>query len=262
MQQQVPAPKGRARLAIMLGIGLKLFKSIKVVKVALIGMALSGWTILLSFEFAATLLAVLMFHEYGHIRAMKHFGIPTKGIYIIPFVGGIAVGEQPKTHWQDLYIAMMGPVFGLVMTLGFFVAYSLTESHFVGLVASISALLNLVNLLPVLPLDGGHVIKALVYSGRSRFIYVGLVVISALLIFYCFTNGFALIGFFGIMGLVDLLSDWRSFDYDPKHKLDTYGIIFSLVWYLLTAAALIGMIVWLAALEIPGSELAMAILGA
>ncbi|HIG36948.1 MAG TPA: site-2 protease family protein, partial [Oceanospirillaceae bacterium] len=131
MQQQMPAPKGRARLAIMMGIGLKLFKSIKVVKVALIGMALSGWTILLSFEFAATLLAVLMFHEYGHIRAMKHFGIATKGIYIIPFVGGIAVGEQPKTHWQDLYIAMMGPVFGLVMTLVFFVAYSLTVSHFV-----------------------------------------------------------------------------------------------------------------------------------
>ena len=252
----------RARLGVMIGIGLKLFKSVKVLKVALVAMALSGWTIMLSFEFAVTLLAILMFHEYGHIRAMKHFGIPTKGIYIIPFVGGIAVGESPKTHWQDLYIAMMGPVFGLIMSVAFFIGFLVTGNHFLGLVASVSALLNLVNLLPIYPLDGGRVVKALVYSGRSRFIYVGLVVISGVLIGYSFTQGFALIGFFGIMGLIDLLGDWNRFDHDPKFKLSPYGIVFSLIWYLLTAGALIGMIVWVAALGLPGSELAMAVLNA
>ena len=64
------------------------------------------------------------------------------------------------------------------------------------------------------------------------------------------------------MGLVDLLADWNSFDQDPKLKLNLYGIVFSLIWYLLTAAALIGMMVWIAALELPGSELAIAILNA
>jgi len=252
----------RARVGVMIGIALKVFKSVKVIKVALVAMALSGWTIMLSFEFAVTLLGILMFHEYGHIRAMKHFGIPTKGIYIIPFVGGIAVGDAPKTHWQDLYISMMGPVFGLVMSVAFFIGFLLTDNHFVGLVASVSALINLVNLLPIYPLDGGRVIKALVYSGRSRFIYVGLVVISGLLIGYSFTAGFALIGFFGIMGLIDLLGDWNRFDQDPKFKLSAYGIVFGLIWYLLTAAALVGMIVWVAALELPGSELALAVLNA
>lgn len=252
----------RARMGVMIGIGLKLFKSAKVLKVALAAMALSGWTIMLSFEFAVTLIAILMFHEYGHIRAMKRFGIPTKGIYIIPFVGGIAVGESPKTYWQELYIAMMGPVFGLAMSVVFFLGFLLTDNHFVGLVASVSALINLVNLLPIYPLDGGRVVKALVYSGRSRFIYVGLVVISGLLIGYCFTHGFALIGFFGIMGLIELLADWKSFGQDSKLKLSRYGIVFSLIWYLLTAAALIGMMVWIAALKLPGSELAMVILNA
>jgi len=259
---QVNKSNNRARMGVMIGIALKLFKSVKVFKVALVAMALSGWTIMLSFEFAVTLLAILMFHEYGHIRAMKRFGIPTKGIYIIPFVGGVAVGDSPKTHWQELYIAMMGPVFGLAMSVAFFIAFLITDNHFVGLVASVSALVNLVNLLPIYPLDGGRVVKALVYSGRSRFIYVGLVVISGLLIGYSFTQGFALIGFFGIMGLVDLLADWNSFDQDPKHKLNTYGIVFSLIWYLLTGAALIGMMLWIAALELPGSELAIAILNA
>jgi hypothetical protein len=64
------------------------------------------------------------------------------------------------------------------------------------------------------------------------------------------------------MGLVDLLADWNSFDHDPKFKLNAYGIVFSLIWYLLTAAALVGMMVWIAALELPGSELAIAILNA
>ena len=86
--------------------------------------------------------------------------------------------------------------------------------------------------------------------------------ISGVLIGYSFTQGFALIGFFGIMGLVDLLADWNNFDQDPKPKLNTYGIVFSLIWYLLTAASLIGMMVWIAALELPGSELAIAILNA
>ena len=139
----------RARLGVMIGIAFKLFKSVKVLKVALVAMALSGWTIMLSFEFAVTLLAILMFHEYGHMWAMKRFGIPTKGIYIIPFVGGIAVGDRPKTHWQELYIAMMGPVFGLGMSVAFFIGFVLTGNHFVGLVASVSALINLVNLLPI-----------------------------------------------------------------------------------------------------------------
>ena len=172
------------------------------------------------------------------------------------------MGDAPKTHWQDLYISMMGPVFGLAMSVAFFIGFLLTDNHFVGLVASVSALINLVNLLPIYPLDGGRVIKALVYSGRSRFIYVGLVVISGLLIGYSFTAGFALIGFFGIMGLIDLLGDWNRFDQDPKFKLSAYGIVFGLIWYLLTAAALVGMIVWVAALELPGSELALAVLNA
>ena len=42
----------RARVGVMIGIALKLFKSVKVIKVALVAMALSGWTIMLSFEFA------------------------------------------------------------------------------------------------------------------------------------------------------------------------------------------------------------------
>jgi hypothetical protein len=61
----------RARLGVMIGIAFKLFKSVKVLKVALVAMALSGWTIMLSFEFAVTLLAILMLEFTRHCEVLR-----------------------------------------------------------------------------------------------------------------------------------------------------------------------------------------------
>jgi len=69
---------------------------------------------------------------------MKKFGIPTKGFYLILFLAELLLVTR-RIEWQELYISMMGPVYGLVMTLSFYVAYLVSGNHFVGLVASISA---------------------------------------------------------------------------------------------------------------------------
>ena len=112
-----PARQKGQHLVVWLGLATKIFQSGKALKVVLAGVAVSGWTVLYSLPFALALTATLVFHEWGHLRAMRRFGIPTKGMYLIPFVGGIAVGEQAKTHWQDVYISMMGPVYVLGMTV-------------------------------------------------------------------------------------------------------------------------------------------------
>jgi Zn-dependent protease len=70
------------------GLGLKLFKSAKVIKVLFAAGSLAAYSWLFSIEFAIALICCLVFHEYGHIKAMKYFGLKTKGIYLIPFVGG------------------------------------------------------------------------------------------------------------------------------------------------------------------------------
>ncbi|MEC8225811.1 MAG: site-2 protease family protein, partial [Pseudomonadota bacterium] len=81
----------------LLALGFKLFKSAKVVKAALAGASVAGYAWLFSIEFALMLIACLVVHEYGHVRAMKYFGIKTKGIYLIPFVGGLAVSDDKIT---------------------------------------------------------------------------------------------------------------------------------------------------------------------
>ncbi len=257
----VPLPAKRTGHGVVwFGLAMKIFQSGKALKVVLAGVAVSGWTVLYSLPFALALTATLVFHEWGHLRAMRRFGIPTKGMYLIPFVGGIAVGEQARTHWEDVYISMMGPVFGLVMTVACYLLYLATSNHLVGLVASVSALVNVFNLLPIHPLDGGRVVKALVFSGRRRWAILALIAASAAFFAVSMMLGLALLTFFIVIGAIDLLASWRQIATDQKTPLNRYGILFSAAWYLLTIAFFIGIIVLIAKSRLPGSEIAVHIL--
>ena len=245
---------------MLLALVFKLLKSVQVIKVALIATSVGAYSILFSFEFALALIGVLIFHEYGHLRAMKKFGIPTKGMYLIPFVGGLAVGDSPKTRWQDVYISMMGPVYGLIMTIIFYLVYLITDSHFAGLVASVSALVNLFNLIPVHPLDGGRVVKSLVFSGRSRYALIALLFISSSCLVMAWQLGLMFLIFFIVLGVIDILANWQVSLAEDITPLKPYGIIYSLVWYLLTAIAFIALIFLIASDNLPGSEIARKVL--
>jgi len=252
------APK--ANWLILGSIAIKLFKTVKVLKVALVAASVAVYSVIFTVEFALALVAVLMFHEYGHVRAMKKFGIPTKGFYLIPFLGGIAIGDKAKTQWESLYISMMGPVYGLIMTALFYAIYLVTDSHFCGLVAATSALLNLFNLLPIHPLDGGQVVKALVFSRRNQLALILFLGVSAICLYAAWAFGFYFLCFFIVIGVVDIITNWSmpiSVDMTP---LKTYGIWFSLVWYLAVTLAFIAMIVLLVAAQVPGAEIVTKIL--
>lgn len=261
-QAAIPAthpPKTNSWLSLGL-IGFKLLKAAQVVKAALLAASVAVYSVMFTLEFALALVGVLVFHEYGHLRAMKKFGLPTKGMYLIPFVGGLAVGDMPKTRWQDVYISMMGPVYGLLMTVAFYIVYLITESHFAGLVASTSALLNLFNLIPVYPLDGGRVVKSLVFSGRNYLALVALLAISALCFVGAWKLGFYFITFFIVLGVIDIVAGWRVGLAEDITPLKTYGIWFSVLWYLAVVAMFLGMILLIAQDALPGSEIALKVL--
>ncbi len=258
---QVKNTSGPRRSGIvLLGVGLKLLQSAKVIKVALATASVAVYSVMFTFEFAIALIGVLVFHEYGHLRAMKKFGIPTKGMYLIPFVGGIALGDKPRTQWEDVYISMMGPVYGLFLTAVFYVIYLVTDSHFCGLVASTSALLNLVNLFPVYPLDGGRVVKALVFSRRNNLSLMLLLAISAFCLVLSWQLGLVFLGFFIVIGVVDLIAGWRVPLAKDITPLKSNGILYCLAWYLIVALTFITLILLIADAKVPGSEIAIKIL--
>ena len=179
IEQQTPvvAPKPEKRFSLigLVSLGMKALKSAKLIKVVLASASLAAYSWLFSIQFALALIACLMFHEYGHIRAMKYFGMKTKGIYLIPFLGGLALSDEKiNTRWQDVVISIMGPLFGLILSLIFMVLYWATGEMFFAGLAVFNALLNLFNLLPILPLDGGHVLKSISFSMNSVSWYCAL----------------------------------------------------------------------------------------
>lgn len=111
---------------------------------------------------AAMLLAVVFLHELGHVIAMRWAGIPVRGIYFIPFFGGVAVGDGfGKSEAARGFIALMGPAASM-LTTGLFMWLSFQNSEpFLSDLAIMSAAVNGFNLLPIVPLDGGRVLQAL-----------------------------------------------------------------------------------------------------
>jgi len=234
----------------LIGLGslaLKLFKSVKLIKVVLAGASVAAYSWFFSFQFAAALIACLVFHEYGHIRAMKYFGMKTKGIYLIPFVGGLAVSDEKiNTRWQDVVISIMGPTFGLFMSVVCLLVYWLTGSEFFAGLAAFNALLNLFNLLPILPLDGGHILKSISFSMNSKIGLLACVLGAAAGVFISYALGLALLGFMLLIGSVEIVFEWKARFNSHLLPLDRYGQVFSAAWYLLTVAALIGIIFYFA----------------
>ena len=247
IEQQVPevAPKPEKRFSLigLVSLGLKALKSAKLIKVVLASASLAAYSWLFSVQFALALIACLMFHEYGHIRAMKYFGMKTKGIYLIPFLGGLALSDEKiNTRWQDVVISIMGPFFGLILSLIFTVLYWVTGEMFFAGLAVFNALLNLFNLLPILPLDGGHVLKSISFSMNSL---LGIALCAAAAvggIILSYQLNLTLFGFLLIMGSVEILIEWRGRHHSHLLPLDRYGQIISAVWYVGLVSGLIGVI--------------------
>ncbi|MDO6526423.1 site-2 protease family protein [Motilimonas sp. 1_MG-2023] len=228
----------------LMSLGFKLFKSAKLIKVALAGASLAAYSWLFSLQFALALLACLVFHEYGHIRAMKYFGMKTKGIYLIPFLGGLALSDEKiNTRWQDVVISIMGPFFGLIMSIACLVAYWVTGNIFFAGLAAFNSLLNLFNLLPVLPLDGGHILKSISFSMNTKVGLIACLAGAGLGVWVSYSFGLALLGFLLLIGSIEILLEWRMRHQSHLLPLNRYAQTVSLVWYVATVAAFVS-IIW------------------
>jgi len=152
-----------------------------------------GW------PFAAGFVALLFIHEMGHVAALRMMGIKATAPMFIPFMGAvIGMKQMPKNAFAEAVMAFGGPFLG---TLGAIVCAGiglLSGNPFWYALAMSGFLLNLFNLLPISPLDGGRIIGVI----SPKLWIVGL--IGAIVLFYYTWS--PIIGLIIIMGSFQIYS--------------------------------------------------------
>jgi Zn-dependent protease len=120
-------------------------------------LSLGVYALIWGWRYAAGFIVLLFCHEMGHYIAARQRGLNVGAPTFIPFVGAwINLKEQPMNAETEAYVAMAGPLAGTVAALA---CYFLARSEDSTLLLAISYsgfFLNLFNLIPVPPLDGGR----------------------------------------------------------------------------------------------------------
>ncbi len=132
-----------------------------------------GWT------FAFGFVLLLLVHELGHVIQLRREGIPASAPMFIPFLGAVvAMKELPEDAAAEARVGLAGPVLGSLGALATLGLYWLTGDDFFKALAFTGFFLNLFNLLPVLPLDGGRAMAAL--SPRVWFVGYALLIAATI----------------------------------------------------------------------------------
>jgi len=121
----------------------------------------------------------ILAHEFGHALTARRFGIGTESIALHLFGGVAKITSEPRTPRQELLVAVAGPavslglasLFGLLTltipnTVGTPLSLLAMESVFYSLGLS-NLILGLFNLIPGFPLDGGRILRALVWQRKQ-----------------------------------------------------------------------------------------------
>ena len=117
--------------------------------------AIWGW------QFGLGFVLLLFVHELGHVAVAKKQGLPVSAPVFIPFMGAlILMKEMPQNAWREAQIALGGPILGSLGAAACWATGAAMDSDLLMALAYVGFFLNLFNLIPVLPLDGGRAIGA------------------------------------------------------------------------------------------------------
>ena len=138
-----------------------------------------AYSFIFGWRYAVGFVLLIFVHEMGHYLAAKkrnlNVGVPT----FIPFVGAwIQLKEQPMDAETEAFVGIAGPMLG---SAGAFVCYLIaidSGSHLMLALAYAGFVLNLFNLIPVSPLDGGRIVSVI----SPRIWFLGFPMLVALFI--------------------------------------------------------------------------------
>jgi len=159
--------------------GLLLLKSLKTAGSMFLMIWIYSWAF--GWPFAIGFVLLIFVHEMGHVVAAKWLGLPVTAPLFIPFVGAyIVMKENPRDAWTEALMAYGGPLAGCIGGwICWYAAMQLQAPWLMG-VASATFVMNLFNMIPVPPLDGGRICAAV----SPWFWFIGLLLLGAAVLYF------------------------------------------------------------------------------
>jgi Zn-dependent protease len=148
------------------------------------------YSMLFGWRFAAGLVVLIFVHEMGHVIAAKWLGIPVSAPLFVPFLGAAIIMKQnPRDAWTEALMAYGGPLAGCI---GSWICWAIAlhmQENWVMAVASVSFFINIFNMIPVPPLDGGRICSAV----SPWFWIIGLVLLGVSVLYFHSLNSIFII---------------------------------------------------------------------
>jgi Zn-dependent protease len=179
-------------------------------------LSLAVYATIWGWPYAAGFIALMFAHEMGHYVAARQCGLNVTAPAFIPFVGAwINLKEQPRDVRTEAYVAVAGPLVGTVSAVAIYLWSRWTGSTLLLAIAYAGLFLNLFNLLPVSPLDGGRITAII----SPRVWLIGAPVMLAVLLY----RPSPVLAIIAIIAFPQLIKAWK---YDPKapENLAYYGV--------------------------------------
>jgi Zn-dependent protease len=190
-----------------------------------------GWT------FAVGFVALIFVHEMGHVIQLRREGIKASAPMFIPFFGAVVMAKTlGENALAEARVGLAGPVLGTIGAAACLVIGEAANSDFFRALAYIGFFLNLFNLLPVVPLDGGRAMAAM----APWMWFVGLGALVALA--FVFPNFILLLII--LLGAMETWRRWKARKTRSLEQAAYYRV--SPRNRLLVAAVYVGLIVFLA----------------
>ena len=169
--------------------------------VAFVSVGATQW----SWDSVAIIVGVLFVHELGHYAMMRLFNYQNLKMFFIPFFGAAVSGRNFNVKgWQKALVSLMGPMPGILIGTSLAILGGLADHPLVSRVGFITVLINGINLLPVLPLDGGWYLNAILFCRNVWFEISFRVLAVIVLIGYSLQSGQALWRYIGLAMAVSL----------------------------------------------------------
>jgi Zn-dependent protease len=124
--------------------------------------SVGAYALLWGWQFGLGFVLLLLVHETGHAIQLRREGMKATAPVFIPFLGAyIGMKEMPKNAAVEARVGLAGPVLGSIGCLVPLALYGITGNNLFRALAFIGFFLNLFNLLPIVPLDGGRAMAAI-----------------------------------------------------------------------------------------------------